>query len=161
MPLDMAILAGTVVTSFLLPYLKSGATKMAETLTEKVSGEAAKQVAGVTETIWERVKSVFKADNEEHVISDFEEKPDTDRDLLVSKLKKKLEKNPALAQELSELVNKAVVEGASTGAQIMNAHIAGIADARGANFPGAHGVKVIGVQYGASSSKPSEEKDSE
>jgi hypothetical protein len=158
MPLDLAVLAGTIVSSFLLPYVKLGAKKIAETVTEKVSGKAADQVAGVTETLWERVKSVFKADNEEHVITDFKEVPDAAKPLLISKLEKKLEKDPALAQELSDLVNKPVAGGASTGAQIMNAHIAGIVDARHSNFSGASGVEIVGVKYGTVSSRPAKEE---
>lgn len=161
MPLDYAMLAGTVVSSFLLPYVKQGAEKIAETLTEKVSGEAADQVTGIASTLWDRVKSLFTADKEEHVISDFKEEPDAAEALLISKLKKKLEKNPELARELSDLVNKPVAEGAGTGAQIMNAHIAGVADARGANFSGARGVEVVGVKYGSFPPKPPEADDAE
>ncbi len=76
--------------------------------------------------------------------------------MLKKKLEKKLESDPALAQELSDLVDKPVAGGVSTGAQIMNAHIAGIADARGANFSGARGVEIAGVKYGTFPPKPPE-----
>lgn len=148
MPLDIAVLATTVVGSFLLPYLKQGAEEIAKSVTEKVSKEAAGHVTGVTQKLWEKVKSIFSSNEDKVTLSNFEKYPDETKALFELMLKKKLEANPSLATELDKLVNDKVPGGTSTGAQIMNAGIAGIVDARNANFSGASGFEISGNKFG-------------
>lgn len=145
MPIDLAVLATTVVSSFLLPYLKIGGEKLAEEIAEKVGSGTADYTADLTNRIWTRVKSAFSSERDQHVISEFEEEPDAAKSLIEAKLKKKLEQDLTLAEELDRLINSPTPDGASTGAQIMNAHIAGILDARGANFSNASNMNLAGV----------------
>src|ERR1044072_8099393 len=140
--IDLAVLATTVVGSFLIPYVKLGAEKIAEGLVGKVSEAATEEVTGITTKIWNRVKSAFSSEGEQFTLLQLNEAPDAAKPLVESILKKKLEQDPKLAEELNELIQKPIEGGSSTGAQIMNAHIAGIVDARGANFAGASGVEI-------------------
>jgi hypothetical protein len=150
MAIDLAVLATTIVTSFLVPYAKMGVEKIAEGLTGKVSESVTDEITGLTKAIWDRVKSVFSSEGEQFTLLQLNENPDAAKPLVESLLKKKLDQDPKLAEDLEKLINKPIAEGASTGAQIMNAHIAGIVDARSANFSGAQGVEIIGVRVGDS-----------
>lgn len=148
MDIDTATLATTIVTYFLLPYLKLGGTTIAKKITEKVGGAAADEAVNVTQKIWDRVKSAFSSERDQHVLSEFEDDPDAARPLIEAKLKKKLEQDPSLAEDLHQLVNASGSAGVSTGAQIMKAHIAGILDVRGADFSNSHNIKLAGVMIG-------------
>lgn len=145
MDINAPALATTIVTSFLLPYLKLGLEKIGEKVTEKLGGAAADQAVSVTKKVWDRVKSAFSSKQDQYILKEFEEDPEAAKPLIEAKLKKKLEQDPSLAEDLHQLVNTSGPEGSSTGAQIMNAHIAGILDARGANFSNSSKVKLAGV----------------
>ncbi len=145
MPLDIAALAVTVVTSFLVPYAKIGIEKLAEGLGEKLGEQAAEQGAGALKKVWERVKGVFKAEDEKPVWTQFEKRPEAGQGMVQEMLKEKLEQEPVLAQELSDLVHAPLPGGASAGAQITNADIAAILDLRSADFSHAQNVRLVGV----------------
>lgn len=145
MDIDATVLTTTIVTSFLLPYLKLGGEKIAEKITEKLGAAAADQTVSITKKVWDRVKSTFNSEREQHIFSEFEEDPEATKALIEAKLKKKIEQDPSLAEDLHHLANAPSPDGASTGAQIMNAHIAGILDAREANFSNSSNVKLAGV----------------
>ena len=149
MPIDIAVLATTLITSFVVPYLKLGVEKIAEELTGKVSEAAAEQATGLTKKVWNRVKAAFSSEGEQFTLLQLKDNPEAAKPLVESILKKKLEEDTSLAQELQSLIQTPLGGGSSTGAQIMNAHIAGIVDARGANFAGAHGVDIAGVKIGS------------
>ncbi len=161
MPIDLAVLATTVVSSFLLPYLKLGGEKLAEEISEKVGSGTADYAADLTNKIWKRVKSVFSSERDQHAMSEFEEEPDAAKSLIEAKLKKKLEQDPTLAEELDRLINTPTPDGASTGAQIMNAHIAGILDARGTNFSNSRNLKLAGVMMEESQSSANAKREKE
>lgn len=148
MNIDTTVLATTIVSSFLLPYLKLGGEKIAEKITEKLGTAAADQTASVTKKVWDRVKSAFSSERDQHIFSEFEEEPEATKALIEAKIKKKLEQDPSLAEDLNHLANAPVLDGTSTGAQIMNAHIAGILDARGANFSNSNNINLAGVMIG-------------
>lgn len=136
--LDFVALAGTAVTTILLPYLRDGATKFAATIAEKEGqgmGEYAAKLAG---KVWDKVKSTFNSDSEQVVLQQFEEEPEAAAPLVETKLKKKLEQDPQLSQELNELVNTKTPDGKSTGAQIIGSSYFGFVDARGAHVSGAN-----------------------
>ena len=154
MALDLAVLATTVVSSFLLPYVKIGAQKLVESMAGQVGKSTAEYGAGGAKQLWERVKEAFSSDDDQEAIVQFEKRPDAAKGLVEAVLKEKFEKDPIFAQELDRLVNSTGPDGKTSGAQIMHAGIAGIIDARGANFTSAQGVHLTGVQVGASSSKP-------
>jgi hypothetical protein len=145
MPIDTAALATTVVGSFLLPYVKSGVEKISEEVGKNVSKSAADYVTGLSKKIWERVKAAFTSDRDQVILSEFKDQPEAARLLVETKLMKKLEQDAALAEELDALINAPGPFGLSSGAQIMNSSIAGILDARGADFSGSQGARLAGV----------------
>jgi hypothetical protein len=165
MPIDIAAIATTVVTSFLIPYVKKGAEKIAEEVTNTVSKGAAEHAVGLAQKVWNKVKSLFSSDKEKNTLQYFEQDPDTFQAAVEKILQQKLEQDSQAAQELDALLNAPEPTGGSTGAQIMNATYAGIADLRGANFSGAHGMNISGVSIGSQpppipSDRPDTEKKS-
>jgi hypothetical protein len=153
MAIDVAVLATTVVTSFLLPYVKMGAEKLAEEVTKKASQAAADHVIGVAKKVWNRMTKVFSSEKEQNTLEYFKDDPEAFQAAVEKMLREKLEKDSKLAQELDELVNAESPDGKGTGAQIMNAAIAGIVDLRGAHISGS-GHDIRGVSIGPSPTPP-------
>lgn len=143
------LLAATVVTSFLRPYLEKGAKRIAEEVTGKVSEAAADHVTGVAENIWNRVKGAFTAPTERNVVELFKDDPEAMQPMMEKTLSKKLEEDSALAQDLEKLVNKPSPDGSGTGAQIIGATYAGIVDLRGGTVSGS-GATITGLSVGGS-----------
>ncbi|MBV7326668.1 hypothetical protein KFU94_00110 [Chloroflexi bacterium TSY] len=141
MPIDIATLTTTIVTSFLVPYAKMGLEKIAESATKKASEKTGEYLSDLTDKLWNRVKSAFSAPEEQPIFTLFEKNPAEMTDMLVKALQQKLEQDPNLAQ----LVDAPGPDGQSTGAQIMNATIAGIADLRDANLSNAQNIEISGV----------------
>ncbi len=156
MPIDLAILATTVVTSFLAPYAKAGLEKIATAVTEKVSEQAAEYAKELTGKVWNLVTSAFSSPKEQTTMELFQENPDEMQEMLIKKLQEKLAQDPNLAQALADLINQPGPDSTTTGAQIMNAGIAGIVDLRGANLSHAQGIEVSGVKIG---DKPAPKSD--
>jgi hypothetical protein len=153
MPIDLGPLTTTIVTTFLLPYAKLGLEKFGEAMMEKLGETAAEPLIATTKKIWQRVKSAFGSEEEKATLAQFEKRPEAAQALIEALLKEKLEQDAALAQELTELAHALVPGSTSTGAQIMQAAIAGILDVRGANFSGASHVRLAGVMLNNSSSE--------
>lgn len=145
MPIDLAIVATTAVTTFLLPYAKAGIEKIATTVTEKVGQKAAEYAAELTGKVWGLVKSAFSSPKEQTTMELFEENPDEMQAMMIKALQEKLSQEPSLAQQLADLMNQPGPDGTSSGGQIMNAGIAGIADLRGANLANAQHLNIAGV----------------
>jgi len=153
-PIDIALLAGTVVTQFLIPYLKSGAEKITEEITGAASKTAAEHVDGVMDKVWARVTSLFGGTDDETLLTQLEKRPEAAGPLVSSALQERLAQDSRLAEELNALVNGPGPEGQSAAALIKNAGIAGIADARNANFQGAQNVRIAGVHIGGGAPIP-------
>lgn len=148
MPIDVAALATTIVSTILLPYVKKGADKLAEGLGEKLGEASAQHVTGTMGKIWERIKAIFSSDDDKQALAQFEKRPDAAKGLVEEILKEKLAQDGKLAQELTEILARPGPAGQGTGAIIGNAAIAAIIDARGADFSGTQGVTITGVNVG-------------
>ena len=153
MPIDPGPLTNTIVTTFLLPYAKLGLEKFGEAMMEKLGETAAEPLIATTKKIWQRVKTAFGSEEEKATLAQFEKRPEAAQPLIEALLKEKLEQDATLAQELTELVHAPMPGSTSTGAQIMQAAIAGILDLRGANFAGASHVRLAGVMINNASSE--------
>ncbi len=149
---DPVSLSATVVGSFLLPYVKKGAEKIGEVVSEKFGQAAAKEVTDVAGKLWNKVKGVFTSEDELTTLNLFAKNPETFQKPVEQMLQQKLEKDPALAQDVHSLVN-APAGGSSSAASIMNASIAGILDMRGAQINASGGV-FAGVVYGSGAPPP-------
>jgi hypothetical protein len=160
MQVDFASLAVTLVSSFLLPYIKIGAEKLTEGLGENIGKAAAEHTTGIAKRVWERVSGLFESQKEHTALELFKENPEELTGLIEKMLRQKLEASPSLAEELSGMINAPGPDGTSSGAQIMHAGIAGILDASRANFRGAHGITLAGVIVGEPPPPPQKpEKD--
>jgi hypothetical protein len=157
MPIEIAALAATVVSSFLLPYVKLGAKKLAEEVTEQTSSAAADHVTRTSSALWDRVRGIFTDEKEKTTLELFEADPDGLAATVERVLAEKLRSDETLAAELSELVEAQSPDGSGTGAQIMNATIAGIIDLRSAKIEGGTftAVNVGADRGGQAPSRPS------
>lgn len=134
--LDVVALAASVVSSVLLPYIKDGAAKLAETVTEKAGKGMGEYAADMAGKVWDKVKSAFSSPSEKVILKEFEKKPEAASGLVEAMLKEKLEQDAALAQEIHNLVNSKAPDGQSTGAQIIGSSYVGFLDMRGAKVSG-------------------------
>lgn len=124
--MDVNTLAATVVTSFLLPYVKAGVEKIGAKVAESIGEDVGNRIKGAMDTVWNKVKGVFSTDKEKVTFEQFEENPDETSALIEKLLKQKLEGDPAFAKTLADLVEAPSGDGHPSNAQIMNAAIAGI-----------------------------------
>lgn len=144
MSLDVASLATTIVTSFLLPYVKLGIEEIAEKVTQQASSAVADEATSLTKKIWNRIKDIFSGDDAKRLAT-FESTQGENQDVIVSILKEKLQSDTHLADELDRLINPSTSAPRSSGAQVMKAHIAGIVDVRGADFSNSSNVTITGA----------------
>ena len=133
MDISLATLAATVVGSFLVPFIKKGAHKIIENVSEGLGEGVADQ-------------STVASPSDKAVLGQFEQHPDAAKSLIEAMLKEKLAQDSSLASELRELVKKAMPGGVSTGAQVHNANDVGIADARQADLSHSSGAQIIGLK---------------
>jgi len=148
MPIDLLALATTAVTAFLVPYAKTGLEKIASAFTERIGVQAADYASELTAKVWNLATSAFSAPKEQTTLELFTEDPDEMQGLLIKKLHEKLTQDPTLAQTLADLINQPGPDGVTSGAQIMHAGIAGIADLRNANLSHVQGMTIAGVVMG-------------
>ena len=136
MPIEIAALAATVVAKWAFPYVKVGAEKLAEAAAEKFSAVAGDHVAKTAEAVWEKVKGVFDSPEDAKTLERFEKDPERMAGSLELILEEKLAQNEELARQLQELIAAPSPDGSGSGAQIMNATVAGIIDLRQATISG-------------------------
>lgn len=145
--MDPATLASTIVGKFLFPYVKVGAEKLVEEFKKKMDDATAKHAAGLAKKAWDRVKAAFSEEKDQGTLEQFEQYPDAAKPLVEAVLTQRLEQDAQLKKDLTALVDEKGPDGQSTGAQIMNAGIAGILDARGADFSHAQGLTLAGAMF--------------
>lgn len=148
MPIDLLALATTAVTTFLAPYAKTGLEKLTSAFSERLGAQAADYASQLTGKVWTLVTGAFSTPKEQTTLELFRENPDEMQALLVKQLHEKLRQDATLAQSLDDLIHQPGPDGASSGAQIMQAGIAGIADLRGANLAQAQNLTIGGVIMG-------------
>lgn len=128
-------LALTVVSNLLVPYVKDGAEALGKAVAEKARDQAAGQKAvEVAKKAWDLVRGAFNDAADKPVLEQFEKRPEATEPLLREILQEKIDQNPQLASALQSLRDTQVTSDGTTGAQIIGATYAGIADARGAHI---------------------------
>lgn len=143
--MDPVSLATTIVGSFLVPLLKRGARELAETLSRESDSATADQLVRTSGTLWERVRSLFDGADERKALELFERFPEDLERRVEAMLGERLEADEALRSELERLVTRPTPDGASTGAQIMQAHFAVVIDNRNARIGGSS--RIIGMNF--------------
>jgi hypothetical protein len=136
MPIDVAILASTIVSSFLVPVAKKAVEQVRDRLKKDVGDKAADQASSLFAKVWQRVTSLFDSDDDKATLAQFQKYPDQAAPLVEAVLKEKLAANQAAAKELSELVNQtSTVGGNATIGQIIGQTV-GVMNAPGAVISG-------------------------
>lgn len=148
MPIEIAALAGTVVSSFLIPIAKKAVDEVRERLANDVSDKAADQASSVFTKVWDKVTGLFSSDAEKAVLKEFEENPEKKAQLVQAMLVDKLQDDEKAAKELTELVTQPVAGGAGGASigQIIAKSVGtiGIVHAEGANISGVVGGVIMG-----------------
>jgi hypothetical protein len=110
--LELAALATTVVTQFLVPLVKQGAEKLAEGVASRAGEEVGEQAAGVAQRLWKRVTEAFAGDPDDETSLDlFQKKPETYAQAIEDLLRSKLEEDRGFADELQKLVDQPTPDG--------------------------------------------------
>jgi hypothetical protein len=150
MPTDVAALAATIVSSFLVPYVKAGVVEIGKELSKKVGDSAAAQVTGLTQKLWDRIRSVFAEEDDRGALSQFEKRPELAKALIQSILEEKLENDSSLARELDELINTPAQDGLGSITDIMNnSGLAGVVNVNNSDFRHSTGTTIVGVSVQA------------
>jgi hypothetical protein len=115
--IDITMLSATVVSNFLLPYLKLGADRLLAKLSEEIGEAGAKKLTSISQNLWDSFKQLFTSEVDQPVLKHIEEHPKESQELMKSLLNQKLAQNPAIAEEMYALTNfsedkKTVFEGA-------------------------------------------------
>lgn len=149
MPIDL--IAAAVVSKFLVPAVKNGTEQLMKSIGEKVGDEAARHTEGLLGKLWQRVGAVFSSDSDRATLASFKQDPEVYEDAVQKLLTRKLEADPALADELARLVDEKVPGTNMAGAQVVNAGVVGINDLRNANLSGAQNMTFVGASVGSAS----------
>jgi len=127
--IEIALLATTVVSKFLVPFFKKGKDGFTKELAD-TEGEAAAH--GLTKTaaaIWQRITGRFDKDNEKKAVSLFQEDPENMDKMMTTLLQQRLESDPDFRKQIDQLVEAPVAGTGQTSWQLM-AEYAGVVDAR-------------------------------
>jgi hypothetical protein len=133
--IEIALLATTIVSKFLVPFFKKGKDGFTEDVA-KTEGEAAAE--GLTKTaqaLWQRITGRFDQDKEKSAVSLFPDEPEDTANVMIKYLKQRLENDADFRKELDQLVEAPVSGTDQTSWQLM-AKYAGVVDARGATISG-------------------------
>jgi hypothetical protein len=133
--LEIAALAGMVVSKFLIPLLTKGKDNLAEELASTGAKGAAGALASTAESLWDRIKARFVDDDEKNVVALFEKNPNGMEQMLSSTLEQRLVHDDKLRKELSDIVESSVAGTGKTAWQLMGDYV-GAVDARHATISG-------------------------
>ena len=126
MPLEIAVLATSIVTSFLMPLVKQGAEKISEAVSSKFSAAAGEHVSKVAKNIREKVKDAFSSDTEKATLTQFEKYPEESKPLVEKMLEEKMKADPKLATELDKLANSPSPGGGGTAVSIAGSTVGNV-----------------------------------
>ncbi len=151
--MSIEMVAGTVVSSFLAPLLKSGLDALAGEVGQALGEGAGKTWREKAGAVWSKLRGKFSEGGDEVALGELAANPDDEKAqaLVAETLTRKLAEEPELATELNELLttlDKARVTIAG-GYEISDAEEVNVADARGGDFRGSHGTRITGKQVGS------------
>ncbi|MEO6704151.1 MAG: hypothetical protein ABI140_15800 [Jatrophihabitantaceae bacterium] len=142
-------MATSLVSSFLVPFVKEGAEKLREKLAGSASDAVADKLTEAAGTLWNRVKSSPRSDKDQRVLSVFEEDPDLVREAMERIVREQLEVDESFRAEVAAVLEAQAQPG--TPNWTLMGHIVGAVDARGATISGG---TVAGVVYQAGPQAP-------
>jgi hypothetical protein len=151
--IEVAALATSLVSSFLVPLLKRGAEKLRDELADKTGDATAQGLVATAQKLWHRVKGKTEGTDEAEVVELFERKPELMQEPLKAVVVDLLNTDAAFRDEVSQLLE--AEEGGTTRWQLMG-EIVGAVDARGARI--GDSAMVAGVVYNPAARKKSGER---
>ena len=143
--IEIAALATSVVSSFLVPLIKNGAEGLLDEVRTRATDAAAGGLVETAKRLWARLRGETAETDDSEVVELFERKPDLMRGPLEEVLRSLMERNPDFHREVSELL-EAKDEGGQSRWQLMG-EIVGVVDARHATLSG--NASISGVTYNA------------
>jgi hypothetical protein len=149
--LEIAALAATVVSKFLVPLLTKSRDKLEDDLSEAGAKAAAGGLVKTAESLWDRIKKRFDRDDEKNAVALFEQHPEDMKAMLSKLLEQRLSEDPEFHKQLSDLAEAPVAGTGQTAWQLMGEYVGGV-DARGATISG--NATVAGVVVGAPPPRP-------
>jgi hypothetical protein len=146
--IEIAVLAASVVSSFIVPLVKQGGEKLAAELAEQTSESTAKGLVATARKLWDKVRGKSEG-SDAQIVDLFEKDPDKMSAALEAVVKGLLEKDPAFHKELSDLV-EADEGGAGSRYQLMGKYNA-VLDARNTHVSGGSPTfTAMHLEFGAS-----------
>ncbi|HXB24883.1 MAG TPA: hypothetical protein VNV25_09150 [Gemmatimonadaceae bacterium] len=144
-PSAAAALATTAMT-VIVPYLTAGAGKVADGVAEEVGKRALGFALDTARRVWDRVRKAFDGHGSQAVVEEFAQQPSDGVRMMKNVLARRLEGDPDLAHELTELLDRRDPDTHETASQIlMNAGgDAILLDLRNADFSGSRNVTIVG-----------------
>jgi hypothetical protein len=149
MPLE--ILAGTLVSSVLLPLAKKGIEKVGEEIGSRIGKAGAEQTTTILARIRDKVRALFSSESDRDTLKTFEKFPENMKGPLETELATKLAQNPAAARELQALLDDRPPDAQGISIGKILADTVGIVDFRGGTMSGG---TVAGVIVGPLPSPP-------
>ena len=158
--IEIALLATTVVSRFLVPLFKKGKDGFVDDLAEAEGRAGAEGLVATAEAIWHKITGRFSKDDEKNVVSLFPGSPEDMEKMMTNFLQKRLGEDTDFREQIEQLVDTKVAGTGQTSWQLMGEYV-GAVDARNAQISGnatVAGVIVNGgssqrVQHGAADPK--------
>lgn len=147
--IEIALLATTVVSRFLVPLFKKGKDGFKDGLAETEGRAAAEGLVGTAEAIWHKITGRFSRDNEKSAVSLFTEDPENMEKVMTNFLQKRLEEDADFREQIQQLVDTPVSGTGRTSWQLMGEYV-GAVDARNAQISGNATVAGLIVNSGSS-----------
>lgn len=100
------MLAETIVTTLLVPFIKKGGEKAAEALGETLGKGIGDRVRDAPAKAWQLVSSLFSSEKELTTLKLFQDEPERYRKPVEEILDEKMEQDPSLRKQMSELLER-------------------------------------------------------
>jgi hypothetical protein len=142
--IEIAVMASSLVSSFLVPLLKNGGESLRETLTKRTTESVADKLVQTAGRLWARVKGTPRPPDAQQIVDMFERQPELMREAVEKIVREQLEHDEAFRQDVDALLEAEDQPG--TANWRLMGEVVGAVDARGATISGG---TVAGVVYNA------------
>lgn len=139
--LDIAVMAATLVTSFLVPLFKKGAEGLAAELQQRTTEAAADGLVKTAQRLWTRVKGTMHSQGDQEIVAVFERQPEVMQEALEKIVRRQLEQDEGFRKDVAALL-ESEVEPSIASWKLMG-EVVGAVDARGAVISGGNVAGVI------------------
>jgi len=157
--IEIALLATTVVSKFLVPLFTKGKDEFTDDLAKTGGKAAADGLVKTAQELWRRITGRFSKDNEKSAATLFETDPEDMQKVMTKVLQQRLEDDADFRKQIQDLVDTPVAGTSQTSWQLMGEYV-GAVDARNATISGNASVSGLVVNP-ARPSAPANPKDGE